>query len=65
VIDRAGPIVVGAGCSGHAFKFSPLLGQLLADLATGGSVPEDARRWRLDRPGLRQPTRAGAIAVEP
>jgi sarcosine oxidase len=65
IIDRRGPIVVGACCSGHAFKFSPLLGQLLADLATGGTVPEDARRWRLDRPGLLQATRSGAIPVDP
>jgi glycine/D-amino acid oxidase-like deaminating enzyme len=64
VIDRQGPIVVGAGCSGHAFKFSPLLGQMLADLATGNSLPEDARRWRLGRPGLERPMRAGAIAVD-
>jgi sarcosine oxidase len=64
VIDRQDQIVIGAGCSGHAFKFSPLLGRLLADLATGGSLPEDARRWRLDRPGLRQETRSGAIAVD-
>ena len=64
VIDRQDQIVIGAGCSGHAFKFSPLLGRLLADLATGGSVPEDARRWRLDRPGLRQGTRSGAISVD-
>jgi len=35
VIDRVGRIVIGAGTSGHGFKFGPLLGSLLADLATG------------------------------
>jgi sarcosine oxidase len=35
VLDREGPLVVAAGCSGHAFKFGPLLGDLLADLALG------------------------------
>ncbi len=25
VLDRVGPIVVGGGCSGHGFKFGPLL----------------------------------------
>jgi sarcosine oxidase len=35
VLDRAGRIVVGCGTSGHGFKFGPLLGELLADLATG------------------------------
>ena len=35
ILDRTGPIVVGAGGSGHAFKFTPLLGEVLADLAQG------------------------------
>jgi sarcosine oxidase len=35
VVDRRGRVVVGAGTSGHGFKFGPLLGVLLADLATG------------------------------
>jgi sarcosine oxidase len=35
VLDRTGPIVVGTGGSGHAFKFTPLLGEILADLAQG------------------------------
>jgi sarcosine oxidase len=35
VLDRAGPIVVGAGFSGHGFKFTPAIGQVLADLALG------------------------------
>ena len=36
VLDRidTGVIVCG-GCSGHAFKFGPLLGRLIADLAQG------------------------------
>ena len=39
VLDRVGRLVVGAGTSGHGFKFAPLLGELLADLATG--APHD------------------------
>ena len=35
VIERRGPIVVGSPCSGHGFKFVPLIGQRLAELATG------------------------------
>jgi sarcosine oxidase len=35
VLDRRGRVVVGAGTSGHGFKFGPLLGEVLADLATG------------------------------
>jgi sarcosine oxidase len=35
VLERRGRVVTGAGTSGHGFKFGPLLGELLADLATG------------------------------
>ena len=35
VLDRRGPIVVGSPCSGHGFKFTPLVGRILADLADG------------------------------
>jgi sarcosine oxidase len=34
ILERHGPIVVGSACSGHAFKFAPLIGQRLADLTT-------------------------------
>lgn len=35
VLDRIGPVVIGAGFSGHGFKFAPVVGRILADLATG------------------------------
>lgn len=35
VLDRMGPVVVGAGFSGHGFKFTPVVGRILADLAEG------------------------------
>jgi monomeric sarcosine oxidase len=34
VVERHGPIVVGSPCSGHGFKFAPLIGRRLAELAT-------------------------------
>ena len=34
VLDRRGRIVVGAGFSGHGFKFTPAVGAVLASLAT-------------------------------
>jgi sarcosine oxidase len=34
VLDRVGPVVLGAGFSGHGFKFAPVVGRVLADLAT-------------------------------
>lgn len=37
VMDRRGPITVATGFSGHGFKFAPLLGEMLADVATGGA----------------------------
>lgn len=33
VVERHGPIVVGSACSGHGFKFAPLIGHQLAALA--------------------------------
>jgi sarcosine oxidase len=33
VLKRYGRIIVGSPCSGHGFKFAPLIGQQLADLA--------------------------------
>jgi len=52
VLDRAGPLVVGGGCSGHAFKFGPLLGEFLADLALGKDIPVPRERFALQRPSL-------------
>jgi sarcosine oxidase len=52
VLDTAGPLVVGGGCSGHAFKFGPLLGEFLADLAQGRDIPVPRDRFALRRPSL-------------
>lgn len=35
ILDRLGPITIGAGFSGHGFKFVPAIGEYLADLALG------------------------------
>ena len=51
VIDRSGPFVIAGGCSGHAFKFGPTLGSLIADVVDGVPRPELAL-FALDRPGL-------------
>jgi sarcosine oxidase len=42
IIDRhpaAGRAFIACGCSGHGFKFAPVIGQILADLATTGQTP--------------------------
>lgn len=59
VIDREGPVVVGAGGCGHAFKFGPLLGELLADLALGGTPRFPLGRFALTRPALASAPAAG------
>ena len=53
VIDRVGPLVIASPCSGHGFKFAPLVGEVLADLATGESTSVPLDRFRADRPALR------------
>ncbi len=49
IIDRLGRVVVGCGTSGHGFKFGPLLGQVMADLAMGRQPPIDLSRFSLLR----------------
>jgi sarcosine oxidase len=49
VLDRVGHVVVGCGTSGHGFKFGPLLGEFLADLADGTDAPVDLGRFGLQR----------------
>ena len=40
ILDRSGPFVVASPCSGHGAKFAPLLGEIIADLATGKPAPD-------------------------
>jgi sarcosine oxidase len=52
IVDRltdAPNIVVAAACSGHGFKFAPVLGEVLADLATKGETSHDIGRFTLSR----------------
>ncbi|MWV48890.1 N-methyl-L-tryptophan oxidase [Rathayibacter sp. VKM Ac-2803] len=44
VLDRVGRVTLATGFSGHGFKFGPVLGELLADLADGAEALE---RFRL------------------
>lgn len=39
VLDSSGPITIGAGFSGHGFKFTPAVGRVLADLTDGRPAP--------------------------
>lgn len=49
IIDSAGPIVIASPCSGHGFKFAPVVGEIVADLATTGATSHDISRFRRDR----------------
>jgi sarcosine oxidase len=49
VLDQVGGVVVGAGTSGHGFKFGPLLGSVLADLAAGVPPRWDLAAFRMNR----------------
>jgi sarcosine oxidase len=51
IVDRVGNVVIGSGTSGHGFKFGPLLGEWLADLAIGRDGDPAARRFSLSRFG--------------
>jgi len=51
ILDRVGDVVVGCGDSGQGFKFHPMLGELLADLADGTPTRPDAVEFDLTRFG--------------
>jgi sarcosine oxidase len=42
-------VIVASPCSGHGFKFAPVVGEILADLATTDTTPHDITRFRLAR----------------
>ena len=45
-------VIIGAGFSGHGFKFATLVGKLLAELTLGEPVSHSLARFRLDRFGV-------------
>jgi sarcosine oxidase len=52
IIDRlpgSPHIVIASPCSGHGFKFSPVVGEIAADLATTGMTRHDVAPFRLGR----------------
>lgn len=56
ILDRhpAHPqIVIASPCSGHGFKFAPVIGRILADLAIRGATEYPIGRFRLGREALK------------
>ncbi len=54
VVDRMPgepSIIVASPCSGHGFKFAPVIGEILAELATESATHHDISRFRLGRFG--------------
>lgn len=52
IIDRhpgAAHVIVASPCSGHGFKFAPVVGEILSELATHGETRHDISRFRLGR----------------
>ena len=48
-LDAPRGLIVATGLSGHGFALGPILGEVVADLATAGSTPFDLRPLRLSR----------------
>jgi sarcosine oxidase len=43
------PVFIVSPCSGHGFKFAPVIGEAVADLVTGGASRFDLRPFSLER----------------
>ena len=50
-LPGAANVIVASPCSGHGFKFAPVLGEVVSDLAMAGSTRHDISRFRLGRFG--------------
>jgi sarcosine oxidase len=49
VLDVRGPVVVASACSGHGFKFAPIVGEIIAALATDEEPPVAIEPFSLSR----------------
>jgi sarcosine oxidase len=52
IIDRlpdAPNVIVASPCSGHGFKFAPVIGEILAEIALDGGTRHDISRFALGR----------------
>ena len=42
-------VVIGAGFSGHGFKFSTMIGKMLTDIALDGATPHNDSLFKINR----------------
>lgn len=59
ILDRVGPLVIAAGFGGHGFKFTPLVGEVVADLALGRQPDLPPQRFQTRRLAVATATQAG------
>jgi monomeric sarcosine oxidase len=62
-LPRYRNVAIFTGDSGRGFKFTPLFGRVLVDLATSGSTYYDISPFSIDRPGIinRAPSLCGLL----
>jgi sarcosine oxidase len=48
-LPRNADVIVASPCSGHGYKFASVVGEILADMATGRAPAFDLSMFRLDR----------------
>ena len=69
VVDRhptVDGVAIASACSGHGFKFAPIVGELLADLALGAPPRWSPEPFRADRFGDRPDPEPGhATGADP
>jgi sarcosine oxidase len=51
-LPGAPQVIIASPCSGHGFKFASVMGEILADMATGATPAFDLSMFRIDRPAL-------------
>ena len=49
IFEAGGPLVIASACSGHGFKFGPVVGELIASMITGGAPPAPLAPFSLAR----------------
>jgi sarcosine oxidase len=52
VLPDTPQVIVASACSGHGFKFASVMGEILADLATGKRPPFDLSLFAMSRASL-------------
>jgi sarcosine oxidase len=49
ILDARGPIVIASTCSGHGFKFAPIVGELIARIVTNREQPVSLAPFSMER----------------